>query len=151
MTSISQIDGSTIWERSCSQENVEAVGARCSTKYKGGKVSENTCKKTCTGKLSFDSYRMSNAMLNYYLATKCNNHLTMVDLTKMTAESAPDDTDSIKTEEANPQNQPNPLVLPSGPADSPAGVTIKPSTSGDNFLQVSFCTSIFLAITILFV
>jgi len=99
----------------------------------------------------YDSYGMSHAMLNSYLATKCNNHLTMVDLTKMTAESAPDDTDSIKTEEANPQNQPNPLVLPSGPADSPAGVTIKPSTSGDNFLQVSFCTSIFLAITILFV
>ena len=118
MTSISQIDGSTIWERSCSQENVEAVGARCSTKYKGGKVSENTCKKTCTGKSSFDSYRMSHAILNSYLETKCNNHLTMVDLTKMTVENSPEDPDSIMIEGVNSQNQPNPLVLPSEPADS---------------------------------
>ena len=50
MTMISQIDGSTIWERRCTTENVEAVGARCTQKVQGGKVSENTCKKTCKSK-----------------------------------------------------------------------------------------------------
>lgn len=99
------------------------------------------------------SYRMSHAILNSYLETKCNNHLTMVDLTKMTVENSPEDPDSIMIEGVNSQNQPNPLVLPSEPADSPAGVTIKPSTSGEDFLRVSLCTSLLsiLAITILFV
>ena len=48
-TMIGQIDGSTVWERRCTSETVEAVGARCSTKYKGGKMSENICKKNCKG------------------------------------------------------------------------------------------------------
>ena len=71
----------------------------------------------------------------------------MLDLTKMTVENAPEDPESIKIEGSNPQNQPNPLVLQ---ADSPAGVTIKPSTSGEkSTLRLSLC-SIF-AIIFLFV
>ena len=84
-------------------------------------------------------------MLYFNLATKCNNHLTMLDLTKMTVENAPEDPESIKIEGSNPQNQPNPLVLQ---ADSPAGVTIKPSTSGEKLTLrlslYSICTIIFL-------
>ena len=52
-TMIGQIDGSTVWERKCSNETIEAVGARCTSKYKGGKVSENICKKTCKGDLPY--------------------------------------------------------------------------------------------------
>jgi len=70
----------------------------------------------------------------------------MLDLTKMTVESAPEDPESILIEGSNPQN-PNPLVLQ---ANSPAGVTIKPSTSGvKTTLRLSLC-SIF-AIIFLFV
>ena len=59
MTMISQIDGNMIWERKCTQENVEAVGARCTQKVQGGKVTENTCKKTCTSKFCIHLYRIS--------------------------------------------------------------------------------------------
>ena len=144
MTMISQIDGNMIWERKCTQENVEAVGARCTQKVQGGKVTENTCKKTCTSKFSIHLYRISYTILDFHLATKCNNHLTMLDLTKMTVENAPENPESIKIEGSNPQN-PNPLVLQ---ADSPPDVTIKPSTSGST-LRLSLC-SIF-AIIFLFV
>ena len=149
LTMISQIDGSTIWDRNCSQEIVEAVGARCSTKYKGGKISENICKKTCTGRLFFNWYHFLSNDSNS--ATKCNNHLTMVDLTKMTVESAPENIESIKIEGENPQNQPNPAVFASEPSDSPAGVTFKPSTSGEKSLQVSMCTSLCSLFAIVFI
>ena len=85
-----------------------------------------------------------------YLVTKCNNHLTMVDLTKMTVENAPDNIESIKIEGSNPSIQQNQPVLTSlGPGViAPAGVTVEPSTSDEKAFSLSL--SVFLLVSFLY-